>query len=216
MSLSTLIVPYLLDTGVQIWNAIEVNSLTANTEFKYPTNTFYPPGVMCAKEFQRYFCPTSGESGSTLMVDINPKIHRYKKFAAQGFLSFMKGCNDFFFGLTNPIRESYILYQNSDNPAVYTKLSCFLPWIASQYNLEFTSSTETNPACVKGSGDITDVSDPTDSNSNIICRSNPLFILLSDVSQAQAYFLTIWMVGSLRVTVCDLMLKHSHIPYLHA
>ena len=30
-------VPYLLDTGVQIWNAVEVNGLTANKEFKYPT-----------------------------------------------------------------------------------------------------------------------------------------------------------------------------------
>ena len=29
--------PYLLDTGVQIWNAVEVNILTSNTEFKYPT-----------------------------------------------------------------------------------------------------------------------------------------------------------------------------------
>ena len=30
-------VPYLLDTGVQIWNAVQVNDLTANKEFKYPT-----------------------------------------------------------------------------------------------------------------------------------------------------------------------------------
>ena len=30
-------VPYLLDTSIQIWNAVEVNILTRNTEFKYPT-----------------------------------------------------------------------------------------------------------------------------------------------------------------------------------
>ena len=30
-------VPYLLDTSIQIWNAVEVNILTSDTEFKYPT-----------------------------------------------------------------------------------------------------------------------------------------------------------------------------------
>ena len=35
---------------------------------KYPSNSYYPPGTVCATEVQGQFCPTSGESGSPLMV----------------------------------------------------------------------------------------------------------------------------------------------------
>ena len=34
-------VPFLLDTGIQIWNAVEVNSLTNNTEFIYPIPLYF-------------------------------------------------------------------------------------------------------------------------------------------------------------------------------
>ena len=34
-------VPFLLDTGIQVWNAIEVNILTNNAEFKYPTPLYF-------------------------------------------------------------------------------------------------------------------------------------------------------------------------------
>ena len=37
LELLSTILPYLLDTGIQIWNAVELNILTSNTEFKYPT-----------------------------------------------------------------------------------------------------------------------------------------------------------------------------------
>ena len=35
---------------------------------KHPTNSYYPPATVCATEVQGEFCPTSGESGSPLMV----------------------------------------------------------------------------------------------------------------------------------------------------
>ena len=35
---------------------------------KYPSNSYYPPGTVCAVEREGKFCPTSGESGSPLMV----------------------------------------------------------------------------------------------------------------------------------------------------
>ena len=34
----------------------------------YPTNSYYPPGTVCAIEKETKFSPTSGESGSPLMV----------------------------------------------------------------------------------------------------------------------------------------------------
>ena len=70
------------------------------------TDTFYPPGTVCiSREFNytlldgffgfRYyvpdsqFCPTSGESGSSLMsVDSGSG-----KYSAEGILSFVKGCS---------------------------------------------------------------------------------------------------------------------------
>ena len=34
----------------------------------FTTNTFYPPGTICAKEQFNQFCPTSGESGNIVNV----------------------------------------------------------------------------------------------------------------------------------------------------
>ena len=54
---------------------------------QYPANTFYPPGVMCAKEIDRDLCMTGGDSGSTLMLqDPNQPV----RFYAEGILSFTK------------------------------------------------------------------------------------------------------------------------------
>ena len=57
------------------------------------------------------------------------------------------------------------LDQLSDNPAVYTKLSCYLPWVAAQYNMDFTPPGEPDPACLNGNGDITEVTAE-------VCRTN--------------------------------------------
>ena len=75
------------------------------------------------------FCPTSGESGSILMTK-----NREGKYEAKGILSFTKSCGTFEFGPGGTGRN-WRLYQFSKNPTVYTKLICFLPWIAKQYDL---------------------------------------------------------------------------------
>merc|ERR1712218_212295 len=54
--------------------------------FKHPTNSYYPPGTVCATEVQGEFCPTSGESGSPLMVRDDQG-----RMAAEGIHSFIKG-----------------------------------------------------------------------------------------------------------------------------
>ena len=80
----------------------------------------------------RRFCPTSGESGSILMVRNNEN-----RFEAEGILSFTKGCDSLYFGATDPnTNRNWQLFQYSANPTVYTKLYCFLDWIAKQYGLE--------------------------------------------------------------------------------
>ena len=52
---------------------------------KHPTNSYYPPGTVCATEVLGEFCPTSGESGSPLMVRDDQG-----RMAAEGLFSFIK------------------------------------------------------------------------------------------------------------------------------
>ena len=51
----------------------------------YPTNSYYPPGTICAVEKEKKFCPTSGESGSPLMVSDDEG-----RMVAEGISSFIK------------------------------------------------------------------------------------------------------------------------------
>ena len=60
------------------------------------------------------------------------------------------------------LRRSSFLFQETTNPSVYTKLSCFLPWIAEQYDMDFTYNIEdANQECTRGSGDISDYNSDT-------------------------------------------------------
>ena len=128
---------------------------------EFPSNTYYPPGVLCAKERDEYLCPTSGESGSPLMSRAN-------KLTTEGILSFVKGCTRFAFGkyqafldeelsaqfnIDNTDTRADVVIQDSDNPLVYTKLYCYLPWIAQQYGLEYDGTISDDPDCFFGSGD---------------------------------------------------------------
>ena len=51
-----------------------------------------------------------------------------------------------------------MLIQETRTPAVYTKISCFLPWIAEQFDLDYIEEENDNTAakCTKGSGNISD------------------------------------------------------------
>ena len=57
----------------------------SGSSLKYPSNSYYPPGTVCATEVQGEFCPTSGESGSPLMVRDDQG-----RLAAVGISSFIK------------------------------------------------------------------------------------------------------------------------------
>ena len=57
----------------------------AGGSLQYPTNSYYPPGIVCAVEIHGEFCPTSGESGSPLMV-----TDQKGRMVAEGINSFIK------------------------------------------------------------------------------------------------------------------------------
>ena len=73
------------------------------------------------------------------------------------------GCSRFWFFERN---GDNFLRQFSENPLVYTKIHCFLPWIAAQYNMDYTPPEATDPDCLTGNGDITQVTARQ-------CRTNP-------------------------------------------
>ena len=54
-------------------------------------------------------------------------------------------------------RKSF-LQQATKTPAVYTKLLCFLPWIADQYGMEFQidENYDQNLVCTQGTGNLGD------------------------------------------------------------
>ena len=131
-----------------------------NSAVQFPSNTYYPPGTLCARDISFGFCPSSGESGSPLMV--REDVGHQERFVAAGILSFTKGCSGFKFGKRNPNRTQ--LLQRSVNPAVYTRLHCALPWIADQYSLQLPSSASIDPSCRLGQGN------PRDED---ICRNAP-------------------------------------------
>ena len=76
------------------------------------------------------------------------------KMYIEGILSYIKGCE-----LLSVIAQgaATLLLQESQNPNVYTKLSCFLPWIAEQYNMEYESPGFTEDECTAGTGNKTEI-----------------------------------------------------------
>merc|ERR1719419_833660 len=75
-----------------------------------PTDTFYPPATVCAKDFSRGSCFSTGDSGSPLMVNEKDRPQRYY---IEGILSFVKGCDVFTFGQTT--ENQWQLNQRSEN-----------------------------------------------------------------------------------------------------
>ena len=134
-------------------------------DLTYSTNSYYPPGTICALEKNHEFCPTSGESGSPLMVQDEEGL-----FYMLGINSFLKGCASLSTHYNQYNNEGdyefVILKQFSDNPSVYSRLSCFLPWIAEQYGLTYTPSQPTEPECEQGVGNIDEVTAE-------VCRATP-------------------------------------------
>ena len=134
-------------------------------EIDFPSETYYPPATVCAKDVTAQSCFSTGESGSPLMVK---EEKRPGRLYIEGILSFVKGCEQFSFGATTEDRTAFQLLQNSENPAAYTKLSCFLPWVAEQYGLSY--EPDEDESCNQGTGPATPFNSthPYDA----ICREN--------------------------------------------
>ena len=144
-----------------------VNEATGPLQF--PTNTYYPKGLVCAKENARQLCPSSGESGSPLMIEEDGK------YTVVGILSFVKGCTDFGFydWILTPLDTDDFLVQISSNPLAYTRLTCYLPWISKQYGLKYEESETVDSACVVGTGNIEEDADE-------VCLATSIYKVFAD------------------------------------
>ena len=87
-----------------------------------------------------------------------------QRYVAAGIKSFIKGCSSFYFAEFSSTLS--LLDQNSENPAVYTRVSCYLPWVAAQYNMDYSPAGDPHPDCLTGHGNITEVTAE-------VCRSTP-------------------------------------------
>ena len=95
-----------------------------------PLVAYYPPGLICAKDMTRQFCPTAGDSGSPLMVKNSDD-----RYYIEGTLSFLKGCDQFAIGARDSSRTKFNLLSQAESPLAYIKLSCYLQWVAEQFGL---------------------------------------------------------------------------------
>ena len=108
---------------------------------------------------------------STLLlrfIYFNLASRRWRGQIANGIgkfnISNLQGCSEFNFQTQGGFRAQ--LVQRSENPAVYAKLSCYLPWVAAQYDMDYLPPGEPHPACTTGNGEITEVTAE-------VCRTNP-------------------------------------------
>ena len=105
------------------------------------SNSPYPAGTICARDPTLQTCFDTGDSGSGLMME---RIQG--GYSWEGALSAYKGCDNF--QLSNNLRWG-------ENPGIFTQGSCYLPWIASAYNLSLGSGL--SQGCRAASGDPEDV-----------------------------------------------------------
>ena len=184
---------------------------------QHPSNSYYPPGSICAKEISLQFCPTKGESGSSLMVQNSSN----NRFHTKGLLSFSKGCKSFDFGeiqnanigQVSSVHDiglnstRYTLTQISINPSVYTRLSCYLPWIADQYGLELSSEIEKDDDCDQGTGNPED--DNVDECFNIPGQILINFPTVQDDVQTKCIFP--FILNDIKYSTCILLDQNGFV-----
>jgi hypothetical protein len=118
------------------------------------SNTYYPPGTVCYTDAARASTVQFGVSGSGI---VRPFLHTDQtggsstpRYSWIGPLSLSKGSD-------SPLQSSNLVRsQFSENPAVFTDASCYLGWIAAQYNLTLPAGYSAPDSCDKSSGNILD------------------------------------------------------------
>ena len=104
------------------------------------TSTFYPTGTECYRDPSQSSCFVFGNSGSGALRKINED-----RYAFTGPLSMTKSCDSVY------IFDNQISY-SSANPGIFTDAYCYLPWIASTYEMRLPEGYTSKPSCGKSKG----------------------------------------------------------------
>ena len=102
-------------------------------------STFYPQGVICARDPSASSCLQFGNSGSGLLLPFAGWLGGPQRFSWVGSLSMYKGCDQAIattVDISGTIREAMA----GENPGIFTQATCYLPWIANEYGMELSSN----------------------------------------------------------------------------
>ena len=100
------------------------------------SNSFYPRGVICAKDPSASSCLHFGNSGSGLLLPFAGWVGGPQRYSWAGSLSMYRGCDQATpVNISGSIKEAFA----GENPGIFTQGSCYLPWLANQYGMELSS-----------------------------------------------------------------------------
>ena len=141
---------------------------------KNGVNTFYPRGTTCFQDPSKggnssltvrrhdiLFCSAScvdfGSSGSGVVREWRPyKVEGTSspvyQYSFVGPLTMSKGCDEALELRNDDTKLRDFIYRGS-NPAVVTDATCYMDWIAEQYNLRLDYDYERKASCSQSSGD---------------------------------------------------------------
>ena len=98
--------------------------------------SFYPQGVICAKDPSAASCFHFGNSGSGLLLPFAGWLGGPRRYSWAGSLSMYRGCDQATpVDISGSTKEAF----SGENPGIFTQASCYLPWLAKEYGLELGS-----------------------------------------------------------------------------
>ena len=99
-------------------------------------STFYPQGVLCARDPSASSCFHFGNSGSALLLPFVGWPGGPRRYSWAGSLSMYRGCDQATpVNISGSIKEAFA----GENPGIFTQASCYLPWLAKEYGMELSS-----------------------------------------------------------------------------
>ena len=99
-------------------------------------STFYPEGVLCARDPSASSCFQFGNSGSALLLPFVGWPGGPRRYSWAGSLSMYRGCDQATpVNISGSIKEAFA----GENPGIFTQASCYLPWLANEYGMELSS-----------------------------------------------------------------------------
>jgi len=132
------------------------------------SNSFYPAGTACYADPAAASSVEFGISGSGIMRPFisNARQNESVRYSWAGALSMSKGGN---YPRYTPRGNGFTVDVLSNNPTVFTDGSCYLDWIAAQYNLSLPADYTVPARCSQSTGSKQDVNQTT-------CISRPIIV----------------------------------------